>query len=437
MHEQHIFGSNQYGWFMGRVKAMMMDYMDDPYYGIPDKKAAVNLFGNKLVSEYASKHSFDGVCDYCGETTRVVHLRTIVEEIDRIILRYFGEPDNEAVGWDSGFEDDTPGFHTEGGGYIVPNDKYYTNDMKELLFKYHFNVENDGLKEDISDALGYHYCLIEKDSYGLNPAEERWVDWRKIKECAMKMAKDGKSLSEMVKAESARLAYLLGDIHTAHLPLQIKRELILYRNVNYKSKRLPLLFRDLTSPPVKYTCNLRMSQKGDSVFYGAEAKETAIKEALNDEGKDYAYVGKFQTKHPLRLLDLTGIPEQLTIFDHEQYHLLVFLREFCKAISEYVPEHDPVLYAPTQLITHYLRNKLCHYDDPNNHYPIDGILYNSSKDRMMNAVLFYDHENSRKHLKLLNWEVFHNGKVAKHCYITLPYKIECILAQIRKIWMKQ
>ena len=86
-------------------------------------------------------------------------------------------------------------------------------------------------------------------------------------------------------------------------------------------------------------------------------------------------------------------------------------------MSKSVPEHDAIEYAPTQLITYYFRNHLRHYEADGSYYPIDGILYTSSKDHSMNAVLFYDNDNSSDHLELLEWECIHNGSVVEHSII--------------------
>ena len=391
----------------------MIEMEQDPFYGVSKRLVSAHLFKNKLVHDFVLKNGFDGICSYCGDFTKVLPFRTVVEEIDRIILQYYGDPDNEGVGWDSGFEDDAPGFHSEGGGYIVPDNKPYYDDMHELLFWTGFEVGNNELEQDISEALGYHFCLIEQDPYGLNAAEERTIDWRHIKERAIKMAQDGCSLEEMARVEAARLDYLRQDIHNAHYPLQIKQDLTLFRTVNYKEELNPVLYGNLTSPPVKYTQNLRMSIKGDSVFYGAENKETAIREALKTKDAQYTYIGKFQSKHPLRLLDLTRVYEKLTIYDQEQFLLMLFLRYFCNAVSEYVPDNDTVKYAPTQLITFYFRHYLRHYEADGSSYPIDGILYTSCKDGAENAVLFYNNDNSTDHLNLLEWECIHKGAVIK------------------------
>ena len=420
---------------MGRAKEIMLEMENDPLAGVSDRLVSAHLFKNRLVHGYVFEHGFDGICSYCGDMTKVMRLKSIVEFIDNLILKYFGDASNEGLGWDSGFEDDTPGFHQEGGGYIVPNNKPYYDDMRQLLFECGFQVDSDDLEKDISDALSYHFALVEKDPYGLNEAEERWVDWRIIKECAIEMAKNGVTLEVMAKSEAARLDYIISDIYTAQYPLQVEKDLVLFRTVNYKTKRRPLLFRDLTSPPAKFTRDLRMSKKGDAVFYGAGNKTTAMREALSDTNDEYTYIGEFCTKHKLHLLDLTGIPERLSIFDQEQYLMLLFLRNFCDEVSEYVPDHDAVQYAPTQLITYYFRSYLRYYDGDRKKHPIDGILYTSSKDGTMNAVLFYDNSNSRKHLRLLKWQLIHKGKILKHSYSQWQEYLEPFLAFLRKAWM--
>ena len=396
---------------MGRAKEMMIEMEQDPFFGVSTKLVSAHLFENKLIRDFVLKKGVDGVCSYCGDMTKVLPLKAIVQEIDGIILQYFGEPDNEGVGWDSGFEDDAPGFHSEGGGYIVPNNKPYYDDMHELLLWTGFEVKDDDLEHDISNALSYHFSLIEKDPYGLNGAEERILDWRYITSTAMRMAVAGYSLNDMVNAEAARLDYLKQDIYVAEYPLQVKKDLTLFRAVNYGEALNSVVYSRLTSPPVEYTKDLRMSTKGDSVFYGSENKETTKREALSEEGEQYTYIGKFRTKHPVRLLDLTGIPGRLTMYDQEQFLLLLFLRYFCNAISEYVPDHETIKYVPTQLLTFYFRHHLRHYEHDGSSHPIDGIQYTSSKDGSVNTVLFFDNNSSAEHLELLEWECVYQGAV--------------------------
>lgn len=421
---------------MGRIKDYIIYQDENPLSSVPDKMVASHHFGNNLIQDYIQNNGIDGVCSYCGDHTTVCALRSVVEEIDRIIMMYYGDPDNEGVGWDSSFyKENVQGFHAAGNGYILPDKRTYYDDISILLLKNGFLVNNDELREDIVDALSYHIHLVEKDPYGLTEAEERWIDWEYIKESAKKMTMNGNSLDEMIKQEAARLNYLLNDIYSAKLPLQVETGLTLFRTVNYKTRRLPLLFRDLTSPPVEFTCDLRMSKKGDPVFYGAENRDTAVREALSD-GSRYTYIGRFVTKHPLRLLDLTVLPDNFSIFDQEQFYLLTFLDNFTQAVSQDVPDHDGLLYAPTQLITYYFRYYLKHYYRDGTSSPIDGILYTSSKDGAMNAVLFFDNRNSYDHLKLTEWECIHEGNSIRKRFIHRMKWVEDILSKVRTLWMR-
>lgn len=404
---------------MGRYKEFIMENMEHPFQNVPTHFVSIHLFRNKLLQDYILKNGFDGVCHYTGDFTKVLSLKSIVIFINDILSKYFGNPDNEAVGWDSGLEDDgdESTFHKELGGYIVPGNRKIYTDMNELLYENNFVVDNEALFADIVDAFG-DICLIQQDPYGLTEDEERFLDWRYIVENTIKMSVKGMDFANIVKAEKVRLYGLLEAIQTAQTPLLKKVPLRLFRCVNYDStKTPPVQFSDLTSPPIQYTKDLRMSKRGDSIFYGAVKKETAEEEAVKVASDSYVYIGTFETTHDLHILDLTGIADNLSIFDQEQdsYYILVFLSQFCHAIS--LPVYNPSTeYIPTQLITFYFRNCLKFYHQDGSKSDLDGILYSSSKDHSVNAALFYDNTSSAKHLRLLEYEVMHEGLSKRYTY---------------------
>lgn len=401
---------------MGQFKKMMMDLEEIQFSNVPRRLAAIDLFKNTFLRLQLNAHSCQGWCYYTNRRTNVCLLTDIVRVINDIMCQYFGDPDNEAVGWDSSSREDFDGtgFHRECGGYIVPNNRHIYTDIEELLYDQKFIVNDDNLYNDIVDAFS-NIRFIQQDPYGLTDAEERMYDWRYIVEHSIKMAKEGRTLYEMTQIEKVRLFNMVMAIQVAPYPLLNERSLKLYRCVNYgKNKVPPVYFKDLTSPPVKYTKNLRMSQQGDSVFYGSLSEETARKEAIQENKEGYTYIGTFETIHPLHLLDLTKISHTLSIFNQEydSYYLLLFLRNFCKAISKPIRNDDEqVEYVPTQLITYYFRNCLKVFNQDKSKSNIDGILYTSSKEGSPNAVLFFDNENSEKHLKLLEYKTILNGKI--------------------------
>ena len=401
---------------MGQAKKMMMDLEENPFSNIPQRMVAIDLFENSYLQQRLYDYGCSGMCYYTNRRTDVCSLTDIVRVMNEIMCQHFGDPDNEAVGWDSSLQEDFDGtgFHRECGGYIVPNNRHIYTDIEELLQDQNFIVTDDRLYSDIVDAFG-NIRFIQQDPYGLTDAEERLYDWRYIAEHSIKMAKEGKTLYEMTQIEDARLFNIVTAIQVAPCPLLKEMPLKLYRCVNYdKNKIPPVYYKDLTSPPVEYTKNLRMSQQGDSVFYGSLQKETARKEAIQDNKEGYTYIGTFQTIHTMHILDLTRITQTLSIFNQEydSYYLLLFLKNFCKAISKPIRNDDEIdEYVPTQLITYFFRNCLKFYHQDKSKSDLDGILYTSSKDGSPNAVLFYDNENSEKHLKLLGYETILNGKI--------------------------
>lgn len=68
------------------------------------------------------------------------------------------------------------------------------------------------------------------------------------------------------------------------------------------------------------------------------------------------------------------------------------------------------------LITFYFRNCLKFYHKDGSKSDLDGILYSSSKDYSVNAALFYDNTSSTMHLRLLEYEVMHEGSSKRYTY---------------------
>ena len=79
---------------MGLAKEMMIEEMDNPFASVPEKYVSVQLLDNILLQDFANRFGIEGTCSYSGSNGKVVPLIRLVEEVDRIILLYFGEPDN-------------------------------------------------------------------------------------------------------------------------------------------------------------------------------------------------------------------------------------------------------------------------------------------------------------------------------------------------------
>lgn len=146
--------------------------------------------------------------------------------------------------------------------------------------------------------------------------------------------------------------------------------------------------RQLGPAPRERASAGRMNAQGVPMFYVALDQETACAEVASHSPYDEAVVGRFIVQKPLRVLDLTTIPEPRSIFDDTVQE---DIDERLNALSVYreritrpviLDGNHPVDYAPTQVITDAFR----YWPDR----PLDGIMYPSRvREGGKNIVLFY------------------------------------------------
>ncbi|MDJ0378501.1 RES domain-containing protein [Cryobacterium sp. PH31-L1] len=104
----------------------------------------------------------------------------------------------------------------------------------------------------------------------------------------------------------------------------------------------------------------RMNAQGISLFYAAMEEETACAEVVAHSAYNEAVVGEFTVQQPLRIFDLTRVPVRPSIFDESAgpiYPFIAFFDLFRDAITQPVilDGKHPVDYAPTQVVTEFLR----------------------------------------------------------------------------------
>jgi hypothetical protein len=127
-----------------------------------------------------------------------------------------------------------------------------------------------------------------------------------------------------------------------------------------------------------------MSPAGISMFYGCDDIATVIAEIGSHTSKRFAVVGEFETTRPLRMVDLTNMPEP-NYFDptrRTEFHDLRFIHDFARDLSAPVvlDGREHIDYVPTQVVTEYMRWL------PS--FVIDGILYRSSQNEEACCVIF-------------------------------------------------
>lgn len=146
--------------------------------------------------------------------------------------------------------------------------------------------------------------------------------------------------------------------------------------------------RELGPAPKQRASAGRMNPQGIPMFYVALDQETACAEVASHSPYDEAVVGRFIVQKPLRVLDLTTVPEPRSVFDDTAVdktdERLAALGVYRERITRPVilDGNHPVDYAPTQVITDALR----HWSKT----PLDGIMYPSRvREGGKNIVLFY------------------------------------------------
>lgn len=143
-----------------------------------------------------------------------------------------------------------------------------------------------------------------------------------------------------------------------------------------------LALKEISPPPCNLTKSYRMSPRGISYTYLSTDITTCLKECTV-QLRDKVFVGGFETKEDLNILDL-GIKDfpYYDLFsgklDREQENLNRFIDTYCRAISKPVDSDNDYEYLSTQIIAEYIRFS-----------GYDGIAYSSSKTKEKNYVFFY------------------------------------------------
>ena len=102
----------------------------------------------------------------------------------------------------------------------------------------------------------------------------------------------------------------------------------------------------------------RMSPAGIPVFYGAVDADTAVAEVTFASGDTHVTWYEFELTAELRVVDLTRLPPEPSMFDPKLGSMrrqIRFLNMFVQKLSDRVePENEQIDYVPTQIVTEYL-----------------------------------------------------------------------------------
>lgn len=199
------------------------------------------------------------------------------------------------------------------------------------------------------------------------------------------------------------LGRLLGELvsfgeHHLNLVKQLPEGTEVYRGrlVNRRDEIDPPTIEKLGPPLGRHAAANRMSPAGISMFYAAEDVQTAIAEIASHDIKPMAMMGTFQLKKVLWVLDLTQGVSPFRARSYEDILKIYFLQHFEEALAApTIPDsasHDQIDYAPTQIVTEYIRWA--------SETPVDGIAFRSSQTSCKNYVFFAGPEKTKEDFDL-------------------------------------
>jgi hypothetical protein len=347
----------------------------------------------------------DHICDYCGKTPKKHHIRSLS-------IRELADQIHERISWEYG------DVNSEMISYDNEEDEYTcdTFTTEELLRdQIGLKAREEILKDLEAELPDLTWCKKRFGSGDLAFALE--MGWSAFVEI---VKDDAGALSTEATAEEPapdefpapeafgvpydpdegvppeRILEALGGIVVrSNLIRTVNAGTFVFRARVHPSNERPTTAAELGPPPAERASQSnRMSRAGVVMFYGATDAETAILETFQPNrigaAEKVVSVARFRMNRPLKVLDLTNLPQPPSFFgDFELHHGISFLsqfeRDFTRPVARDGMEH--VEYVPTQIVTEYFRHKFRMEANKT----LDGIIYRSSREGgTVACVLFFD-----------------------------------------------
>ena len=392
---------------MGQSKHQYDEELSRGYSTPPDKLVCSCHFGDECIVKYIRENSEKGICHYCSQETEVMHLTQLVDFLFPKIYRYYGKIEDQCLPGANWLDKDD----IEGGfpyhdccNLLLPDDRQ-AFDVESLLSEVGLEIENTQLFEDIKNCFDDSTMYTLKKPMYETKDEELSYMWTRF--CDIVKTKRRFTFFKMSEFSNEQnsvngLDNILSELGKAvineKLLTTIDCNKTIYRCRVHNVNKTYNDFKELVSPPNYLAAQNRMSPVGISMFYGSFDEITAIKEVKNQitEGMSVT-VGTFSTKLPLKLIDFTKLPIELSVFGNYDYNIILFLRSFTDDISKEVNTEEKIEYIPTQIITEYFRYVFL----DNLNESVVGIVYKSAANPNANCcVLFLDNDKCAEYLTL-------------------------------------
>jgi len=364
---------------MGRMKELWMEEQERGWCSVGDHCVCPCCVSDAAIKGFIKQNVAEKKCYYCGRVAK----GNIAARMDEVI-KFIADAIN------------TEYEPAEGGGYML---KVF--ETVDLLSNLGLNDSHEQVFEDLCEAFS-HRDWVYTDPYGDRECDALRYNWESFADQVkhhtrfvfFRLSTADKEAGEPEPHE------ILGSLH------RIVTEVGLVRTLDQNSRFFRAHQHDpgecltgakrLGTPPPELASHGRMSPAGIPMLYVARESQTAEAEVISSYPATIT-IAEFTNLRPLRILDLSQIPDVPSLFDERMRHQrmpLIFLRTFAKEISKTISEDEsPYEYVPTQVMTEYFRHlfHLLSKRAPIPVTPLDGIAFRSSKNKGgINYTLFLD-----------------------------------------------
>lgn len=292
---------------MGQAKKLMMEQeerqaigYDEPQLGL--KYVCEDHFSNRYIKEFIRDNSVLGRCSYCKSKGQVIDLALLVNHIAQRLTDFLGGIEDQNLYLASSFidkedeEEGIPGYKVV-DNLIAPDDEKVYDTYFEIAEDFDCLADDDSINEEI----GRHFYVdrwIRQDPVSLLPNVAMKYSWDNyVNEILSSFQnlklnpQDPYKFEELLASCNKKIgAYGFEDADeiladcvaaAAYLKRELPLSTIIYRGRPDSSGKAYSQFDDLTSAPTSYPKANRLSQAGDSVFYGSFDDKTPGMEILN------------------------------------------------------------------------------------------------------------------------------------------------------------
>jgi hypothetical protein len=373
------------------------DHMDDRGFDVVDTYVCTECIVDDVLTQLVNENLVSHSCSYCersSESFVAAPFEIVMERIYESICAYYADAQDIGIPWDS--------------GWVLPKTEPY--DVLEAVNP----GWEDKFTNDVLDCLGCdkYWVSHSQGDWGLsNPAQALAYGWSEFTDTVLYKTRylflsEPPDEFDVGRPDYIPVKYVLEALGNLVKRLNLVTVLdsgtVCYRVRVSTNGQVYSKFSEISIPPKGLAGAGRMNPAGIPYMYVALEKETAKLETLFKQKCPYA-VAELKTIKPLKLLDLSVLPQSPSIFEPDKYterHEIQFLRKFRDEISKPISKDgmEHIEYIPTQIISEYFRHRFT-VDDSS----IDGVVYKSSKNpNGKNVALFVSEHKGVEDMVLLS-----------------------------------